>query len=620
MPTRSHLSLALLGAFGSLALPATAAVLTVTTDTTLIAEDGLCSLPEALYNANHDAADHPDCAAGAGADTIDLPAEAVITVEQPVGWVLALPAIASELTINGHGATVQRSGAPGTPPMRLLHLQPPADHVVVNDLTLANGYLEADAAAGIAIIGEQEDPALPWLRVHVELNRVTVRDNTLASGLGAGIYNYGHLVMNDSRVSGNRIVPHPTMAADAQLGRGAGIFNSLGVLELHGVAVHDNSSCCGSGAGIYNSGGTTAEIPDHTALVTIDHSLISGNSVHYQGIGEVANGGGITNISWADASGAKGTARMVIDDSVVSDNHIVNEVPAPSSTGGGIFNGNVSSATIGNSIIEINRSTISGNSAAGSGELAGAGGGLVNVNAQATLVNSTVSGNRALGTGGTLSGFGGGIVNFGEATQSRVTLISTTITANDSTDRGGGIANGRTGGKAMVEMRNSIIAGNTAGSANNCASILGTFISRGYNLEDSNQCGLKQATDLQNTTALLGPLADNGGPTPTHALLAGSFAIDNGDDAVCADATVGGVDQRGEARPQGMGCDIGAYERAANDMPECDLNSDGEFDRKDKLRFLRTCRGSAESPCDRNGDGKFSGADVVSFVRGCRVR
>ena len=55
-------------------------------------------------------------------------------------------------------------------------------------------------------------------------------------------------------------------------------------------------------------------------------------------------------------------------------------------------------------------------------------------------------------------------------------------------------------------------------------------------------------------------MRDNGGPTQTMALGAGSAARDAGDDAICAAAPVNGRDQRGVARPQGAGCDIGAYE------------------------------------------------------------
>ncbi len=54
---------------------------------------------------------------------------------------------------------------------------------------------------------------------------------------------------------------------------------------------------------------------------------------------------------------------------------------------------------------------------------------------------------------------------------------------------------------------------------------------------------------------MLGALADNGGPTLTHALLPGSPALDAGNDAACS-----ATDQRGVSRPQGAHCDIGAYE------------------------------------------------------------
>ena len=64
------------------------------------------------------------------------------------------------------------------------------------------------------------------------------------------------------------------------------------------------------------------------------------------------------------------------------------------------------------------------------------------------------------------------------------------------------------------------------------------------------------ATDKIGVQPLLGPLADNGGPTQTHALLAGSPAIDAGDDTA-APAT----DQRGVARPQGARSDIGSVEQ-----------------------------------------------------------
>jgi hypothetical protein len=68
--------------------------------------------------------------------------------------------------------------------------------------------------------------------------------------------------------------------------------------------------------------------------------------------------------------------------------------------------------------------------------------------------------------------------------------------------------------------------------------------SLGHSLASGDSCELGQSTDLHTVEARLGPLADNGGPTPTHALLPGSPAIDAGDDVDCPPA-----DQRGVARP-----------------------------------------------------------------------
>ncbi len=80
-------------------------------------------------------------------------------------------------------------------------------------------------------------------------------------------------------------------------------------------------------------------------------------------------------------------------------------------------------------------------------------------------------------------------------------------------------------------------------------------------MEDLNTCNFDQPSDHPNTNPLLGALANNGGLTDTHALLDGSPAIDAGDNATCAAAPVSGVDQRGVLRPQGLVCDIGAYEQ-----------------------------------------------------------
>ncbi|MCC5952220.1 MAG: S-layer homology domain-containing protein [Acidimicrobiia bacterium] len=86
--------------------------------------------------------------------------------------------------------------------------------------------------------------------------------------------------------------------------------------------------------------------------------------------------------------------------------------------------------------------------------------------------------------------------------------------------------------------------------------------SAGYNLSSDDTCGLDQPTDLVDTDPHLGPLDDHGGPTPTMVPAATSPAVDAipaGTPELCDNTTP--ADQRGVARPQGAGCDIGAVER-----------------------------------------------------------
>ena len=88
---------------------ATAATITVTTNNPNIASDGQCSFIEAIVNANNDAATFPDCAAGSGADTIVLPANANLTLSaiyNSTFGATGLPVITSHITIEGNGATI----------------------------------------------------------------------------------------------------------------------------------------------------------------------------------------------------------------------------------------------------------------------------------------------------------------------------------------------------------------------------------------------------------------------------------------------------------------------------------------------------------------------------------
>jgi uncharacterized repeat protein (TIGR01451 family) len=138
-----------------------------------------------------------------------------------------------------------------------------------------------------------------------------------------------------------------------------------------------------------------------------------------------------------------------------------------------------------------------------------------------------------------------------------LTLNYDTITRNSAATTGGGIFISAT---TATTMRNTIVAGQTAGG-----SCDGTLSDGGYNLDDGSSCGFSTANNsLSNTDPLLNPagLQDNGGPTQTIALEPGSPAIDAIPPTVNGCGTTITTDQRDVSRPQGPGCDIGAFELA----------------------------------------------------------
>jgi uncharacterized repeat protein (TIGR01451 family) len=138
-----------------------------------------------------------------------------------------------------------------------------------------------------------------------------------------------------------------------------------------------------------------------------------------------------------------------------------------------------------------------------------------------------------------------GIANFGT-----LTITNSTLSGN-SANFGGGIFNDGT-----LTITNSIVANSPSGG--DCANGAGTFTANGNNLDTDGSCpGFSHPTSDQVN---LGPLADNGGPTDTHALLFPSVAIDAGDQSECT-ANFITTDQRGLLRK--APCDIGAYEFAA---------------------------------------------------------
>ena len=109
-----------------------------------------------------------------------------------------------------------------------------------------------------------------------------------------------------------------------------------------------------------------------------------------------------------------------------------------------------------------------------------------------------------------------------------------------------------------VVLQSSIVDGGGTGAARpNCGPAVQ---SQGNNVSSDLSCGLGRAGDRAGVDPRLGPLTDNGGPTDTMALMAGSPAIDAG--AACT-----ATDQRGLTRAQGTTCDAGAFESAFTAPP-----------------------------------------------------
>jgi CSLREA domain-containing protein len=259
---------------------------------------------------------------------------------------------------------------------------------------------------------------------------------------------------------------------------------------------------------------------------------------------------------------------------------------APTS-GGGIFNsGNL---TVSGSTIAANASAAHG----GGIETAGA-------TASLTVVNSTVTGNRAVGDGGGI-----------DESRGRASLLSSTVTANlaDSDSfqggNGGGIGVFITG--AVFSVQSSLIAGNTdsGGEAPDCVAQADVvLVSLGHTLiGDPTGCTFTGGPgDITGVRPKLGPLADNGGPTPTHALRPGSPALGGG--ALCP-----ATDQRGVPRSLGGLCDIGAYELVRCQGEAADhIGTNGRDSlRGGKGRDVFVLLGGRDRAWGRGGDDVFCG-------------
>jgi predicted outer membrane repeat protein len=449
------------------------------------------------------------------------------------------------------------------------------DHLIINkNLTIDGSAL----ASKITISGDSDNDGQANVRVFSIEAGATATLNSLIitkggnGSIGGGIVNAGTLTLINCTVS-------ESYSED----RGGGIYTS-GTLTLSNSTISHNRSNGANGGGIAAFG--TVNITDNSAIsdnwalygggiwtgladgitIIISNSTVSANSAIFQGGGihievgslvvsssTVSNntagaqdgGGGIyghvtlinSTLSGNTTPYGKGAGLYSLSGSAITDSTIAGNIAAYD--GGGIY---VKETTGSATIVG---STLSGNQAGPSFY----GGAIMNRSgAMTSLTNSTVSGNAG--------GYSGGIEN-----QANATLNLTSVTIADNTQLTAGDGAGGVVTRGTLNIGNTIIA-NSVG-ADCLETETSTVNPTSTNIVEDGHCRSAAIAEI-----MLGPLANNGGPTQTHALLAGSPAIDHRGYNEYCDTNPGTStrDQRGFFRPvdgdavAGAVCDIGAYE------------------------------------------------------------
>ncbi|QEG36894.1 choice-of-anchor Q domain-containing protein [Bythopirellula goksoeyrii] len=385
---------------------------------------------------------------------------------------------------------------------------------------------------------------------------------TLTGGLtdrGGGLRNFGTTTLTGVVVTGN-------MATTSSTDAGGGIWSNANLTLVDSTLSNNKApNGLGTGGGIWNSN-----------QLTITTSTISGNSANSGG-GGILNGGSVTvtnsrlsgNSAIFSGGGIFNTGSVTITNSTLSGN-------STNSKGGGIWSSNQ---------LTITNSTLSGNSTSI------LGGGIYSSGGTTAVANSTLSGNSA--------SRGGGIYSYG-GNLDTLTVTNSTLSVNSASSQGGGIL---TYGMETT-LNNTIVANSTSGG--DLAALSGGTFSGTDNLIEDGSGG---AVATVTGDPMLGPLADNGGPTLTLALLPGSPALDAGNLGIVFDANA--FDQRGmpfarvaqgvlTGSPLPLRIDIGAYE--AQIPPSADFDSDGDVDGRDFLSWQRGFGKANAVRADGNSD------------------
>lgn len=429
-----------------------------------------------------------------------------------------------------------------------------------------------DAAVGACTAGAGADnisfnAALVNATITLGGTELLVTDDLTITGSGQTIDANGASRVLNLASSTNLTASNLSITGGATSGYngGGGIYAyDASTLTLTACTISGNSSS-DEGGGIYMNN-------DNVLVVT--DSIITGNTTHYDGGGihmrdrnqlTVTNSTITGNTSGGDGGGIyiNDDNQLTVTNSIVTGNTAAND-------GGGIYVDDDSIVTINTSIIRDNtagdeggginvddRNALTVSNSTISGNIAGREGGGIYVDdlGVVSITNTTISHNQA-------GQEGGGIYVDDEVS---LTVRNSTITANHSDTAGGGIYSDATIG--TITLQNTILSGNTAlgdadlginlygggASVTAAASLLGTTLSGAY----------PGNGNVFSNTPGLGALANNGGPTPTMLPLAGSPAVDAGNNALIAPGVT--FDQRGAGFPRIAGgrVDIGAVEAAA---------------------------------------------------------
>jgi hypothetical protein len=463
------------------------------------------------------------------------------------------PALASELaidkdlTISGQGAAMTAVAGSGASRVLNIGSVTPGATVTISDLTVTGGHAPSGSpgvGAG-ANGGDGADGGAILNAATLHLADVTMSDNHAGNG-----------------AQGNGGIPGG-FGGNGGSGGSGGAISTSGALTLTSSTFSDNT------AGAGGSGGAGAD---------------SNPDAYDAGNGSNGGSGGAIAIS----SGAT----VLLTDSTLSDNFAGGGGPGghggtgieSGGAGGSGGTGGPGGAIANAGNLTADRSTLNGNGAGaggnggdttngfsgtfavnGSGASGGAGG-AISSSESLTVLNSTMTANGAggggnAGSGGSFAGASGSGGNGGAISSSGPTAGTTnaTIAANAAGGGSPGGSAGSGGGVAgAVALTNTLVASNTlnpAATANsNCS---GSPVDNGINLSYPAGTGCPGGTA---TDPLLGALANHGGPTKTMEVAPGSAAMD------AVPATGSGcpaTDQRLIPRPQGIKCDVGAFESRA---------------------------------------------------------